>query len=113
MAKQRVLSSQGETQPRALNVSTGQATEPVADLGPGPTAPGQERNRRRAREEAAGEAALLLLTDAGGAAGDERRHAGLELHLAGAGVGGGAAEELLRNRSGEGARRESGRSDWV
>jgi len=27
--------------------------------------------------------------------------------------GGGAAEELLRNRSGEGARRESGRSDWV
>jgi len=52
------------------------------------------------------------LTDAGGAAGDERRHAGLELHLAGAGVGG-AAEELLRNRSGEGARCEAGRIDWV
>jgi len=32
-AKQRVLSSQGETQARALNVSTGQATEPVADWG--------------------------------------------------------------------------------
>ena len=107
MAKQRVLSSQGETQARALNVSTGQATEPVADLGPGPTAPGQERNRRRAREEAAGEAALLLLTDAGGATGDEGRQAWLQLHPARAsggeivGDGGGETREKCEMRRGK------------
>jgi hypothetical protein len=42
-------------------------------------------NRRaptRGREEGRGRASL---TDAGGAAGDEGRHAGLQLHLAGAG----------------------------
>lgn len=58
----------------------------------------------------AGERGTALLTDAGSAAGDERRHAGLELHLAGAGgwLGlGGAGEELLprsrgRERVGEG-----------
>jgi hypothetical protein len=50
-----------------------------------------------------------VLTDAGGAAGDERRHAGLELHLAGAGGVGwgcGAGEGLLPRRGG-GRRRES------
>jgi hypothetical protein len=106
------LSSQGETKARALNVSTGQATEPVADWGLAQLQ--QERSgidtaRERRRAGGCG-AALLLLTDAGGATGDEGRQAWLQLHPARASGG-----EIVGDGGGETRKKsaEMRRGKWT